>query len=343
MQFTAKEIATLIEGKIEGNPEEAVSQIAKIEEGVTGSLAFLANPKYEHHLYDTEASVVIVNDSLQLQKDVSATLIRVPDAYLAISKLLDFYETMSKDKSGREDPSFVDETAKIGEECYIGAFSYISKNVTIGNNVKIYPNVFIGDNTTVGDDTVLYPGVVVYNACIIGRNNIIHSGAVIGSDGFGFAPQEDGSYKKVAQTGNVVTEDNVEVGANTVLDRATIGSTVIRKGVKLDNLVQIAHNVEIGENSVAAAQTGISGSTKIGKQVILGGQVGVVGHIHIADKSQVQAQTGINRSLTEEDKKWGGTPVLPYSRQLRSQVLYSKLPEMEKRIRELEEKLKDKE
>lgn len=343
MQLTAKQIAALIEGKIEGNPETLISRVSKIEEGVPGSLSFLSNPKYESHLYQTEASVVIINEDLSLQKAVSATLIRVKDAYSAFSKLLDLYQTMRLDKKGRETPSFVDDSASIGEDHYIGAFSYIGKNVEIGKNVKIYPYVYLGDNVIVGDNSILFPGVVVYHDCIVGQNNVIHSGAVIGSDGFGFAPQQDGSYKKVPQIGNVILEDNVEVGANTSLDRATVGSTIIRKGVKLDNLVQIAHNVEIGENSVAAAQTGISGSTKIGKQVVLGGQVGIVGHIHIADKSQVQAQTGINRSLKETNKKWGGTPVLPYNSQLRSHVVYSKLPELEKRIRELEKLLKEKE
>src|SRR5699024_10399370 len=327
MQLTAKQIAALIEGRIEGNPEALISRVSKIEEGVPESLSFLSNPKYESHLYQTEASVVIINEDLDLQKAVSANLISVIAAYSTFSKLLDLYQTMRLDKKGRETPSFVDDSASIGEDHYIGAFSYIGKDVAIGKNVKIYPYVYLGDNVRVGDNSILFPGVVVYHDCIVGKNNVIHSGAVIGSDGFGFAPQQDGSYTKVPQIGNVILEDDVEVGANTSLDRATVGSTIIRKGVKLDNLVQIAHNVEIGENSVAAAQTGISGSTKIGKQVVLGGQVGIVGHIHIADKSQVQAQTGINRSLKETNKKWGGTPVLPYNSQLRSHVVYSKLPE----------------
>src|SRR5690606_33199162 len=342
MQFTAEQIATLLNGEVEGNPDVLVSQLAKIEEGFEGALSFLSNPKYEQYLYDTKSSIVIVNKSLVLQRAVKTTLIRVEDAYTSFSELLKIYNALRTERSGIEDNVYIHETAKIGEGGYIGAFSYISRDVKIGNNVKIFPRVYIGDNVTIGDNTVIFPGVTIYYDCVIGANVIIHSGVVIGSDGFGFAPQADGTYEKIPQIGNVIIEDNVEIGGNTVVDRATMGSTIIRKGVKLDNLIQIAHNVEIGENTVIAAQTGISGSTKVGKHVVLGGQVGAVGHITIADGSQVQAQSGINRSITEANKKWGETPFEPYTSQLRSQVVYNKLPELERRISELEKLIKNK-
>ncbi|MCA5006037.1 UDP-3-O-(3-hydroxymyristoyl)glucosamine N-acyltransferase [Sphingobacterium bovistauri] len=342
MQFTAEQIATLLNGTVEGNPEVLVAQLAKIEEGFEGALSFLSNRKYEQFLYETNSSIVIVNQDLVLQKPVKATLIRVEDAYTSFSELLKVYNALRLDRSGREEPTFVHESTQIGEGGYIGAFAYISKDVKIGKNVKIYPRVYIGDNVTIGDNTTLFPGVTVYYDCIIGSNVIIHSGSVIGSDGFGFAPQANGTYDKIPQIGNVILEDNIEIGANTVIDRATLGSTIVRTGVKLDNLIQIAHNVEIGENTVIAAQTGVSGSTKVGKQVILGGQVGVVGHISIADGTQIQAQSGINRTIKDAYKKWGGTPFAPYTSQLRSQVIYTKLPDLERRIIELEKLLKDK-
>lgn len=342
MQFTAEQIATLLNGTVEGNPEVLVGNLAKIEEGFEGALSFLSNRKYEQFLYDTESSIVIINQDFVLQKPVKATLIRVEDAYTSFSELLKIYNALRLERSGREEPNFVHETVQLGEGGYIGAFAYISKDVKIGNNVKIYPRVYIGDNVTIGDNTTLFPGVTVYYDCVIGSNVIIHSGSVIGSDGFGFAPQASGAYEKIPQIGNVILEDNIEIGANTVIDRATLGSTIIRQGVKLDNLIQIAHNVEIGDNTVIAAQTGVSGSTKVGKQVILGGQVGVVGHIAIADGTQIQAQSGINKTINEANKKWGGTPFAPYTSQLRSQVVYTKLPDLEKRIIELEKLLKDK-
>ena len=336
MQFTANQIATLLGGFVEGNPDVVVNQLAKIEEGSEGCLSFLSNPKYEHFLYETAASAVIVNEDLQLTKPVQTSLIRVKDAYSAFSELLKIYNQLKLEKNGREEPVFVHESAVIGEGHYLGAFSYVGKDVKIGNNVKIYPQVYIGDNVTIGDDCVLYPGVKIYYDSQLGNRVILHAGVVIGSDGFGFAPQKDGSYSKIPQIGNVILEDDVEVGGNTVIDRATMGSTYIRKGVKLDNLIQVAHNVEIGRNSVAAAQTGISGSTKVGENVIIGGQAGLVGHIHIASGSQIQAQSGVNKSIVEENRKWGGTPVMSYSSNLRSQVFYAKLPELEKRIAELE-------
>lgn len=339
MQFSAHQIASLINGTIEGDPDVSVERLAKIEEGSAGSLSFLSNPKYEPYLYTTGASVVIVNDSLQLTKAVAATLIRVKDAYSAFSTLLDVYNRMRFEKTGIEEPSYMHESVTLGEDVYIGAFSYIGKDTVIGNNCKIYPRVFVGENVTLGDNTTLFPGVVIYFDCVIGKNVTIHSGTVIGSDGFGYAPQEDGSYRKVSQTGNVVIEDNVEIGANTVVDRATIGSTIIRQGVKLDNLIQVAHNVEVGENTVIAAQSGVSGSTKIGKRSVIGGQVGVVGHINIAAGTQIQAQSGVNKSIVEEGKKWSGTPITPYNAQMRSQVVYSRLPELERRIEQLEQLL----
>lgn len=336
MQFTAQDISFLLNGTVEGDPSVTVSQLAKIEEGAAGSLSFLANPKYEQYLYTTNASVVIVNNDLQLTGPVTATLIRVENAYSAFSVLLEKYNTFKLNKKGIEQPCFIHPTAQIGAEPYIGAFAYIGLNTKIGDNCKIYPNVNISDNVTIGNNVTLFSGVTVYFDCVIGHNVIVHSGAVIGSDGFGFAPNPDGTYTKVAQIGNVILEDDVEVGSNTTIDRATMGSTVIRKGVKLDNLVQIAHNVEIGNNTVIAAQTGISGSTKIGENVILGGQVGVVGHISIAGRTQVQAQSGIGRNITEEGKKWAGSPATLYSANMRSNVVINRLPELEKRINELE-------
>ena len=341
MQFTANQIATLLSGYVEGNPDVLVSQLAKIEEGAEGTLAFLSNPKYEHFLYETKASVVIVNEDLQLAKPVTVSLIRVKDAYSSFSELLRIYDQLRNERVGIEEPSFIHESASVGKDIYLGAFSYIGRNVSIGDHVKIYPQVYIGDGVRIGDNSVLYPGVRVYHDSQIGDHVILHSGVIVGSDGFGFAPQKDGTYSKVPQIGNVIIEDHVEVGANTVIDRATLGSTTIRKGVKLDNLIQIAHNVEIGSNTVAAAQTGISGSTKIGENVVLGGQVGVVGHIQIATGSQIQAQSGINRSINQENKKWGGSPAMPYSTNLRSQVIYSRLPALEQRIAELEARIKE--
>lgn len=342
MQFTAEQIATLLKGQVEGNPETLVDQLSKIEEAGPKSLTFLANPKYEHFIYDTDAGIIVINEDLALQKTVKATLIRVKNAYTAFTELLKLYDEMRNERSGIDEQVFIHESSSIGQNPYIGAFSYIGKNVVIGNQVKIYPQVYIADDVKIGDNSVLLPGVKVYKDCIIGNRVIIHAGSVIGSDGFGFAPKEDGSYEKIPQIGNVIIEDDVEIGANTVIDRATLGSTRILKGVKLDNLIQIAHNVEVGSNTVIAAQTGVSGSTKIGENVVLGGQVGVVGHISIAKGSQVQAQSGINRSILEENKKWGGSPAFPYSNELRSQVLYSKLPELEKRITELEKQLNEK-
>ncbi|QNL51335.1 UDP-3-O-(3-hydroxymyristoyl)glucosamine N-acyltransferase [Olivibacter sp. SDN3] len=343
MQFTAKQISEIVNGSIEGNGEVLVSRVEKIEEATEGGLTFLANPKYEHFLYTTEASVVIVNNDLEVEEPISPTLIRVKNAYTAITLLLDQYNHIRFHRTGIEEPSFIHETATLGEEIYIGAFSYIGAGAVLGDNVSVYPQVYIGDNVQIGAGTILFPGVRVYHDCVIGENVIVHSGTVIGSDGFGFAPQEDGSYRKISQIGNVVIEDNVEIGANTAIDRATMGKTIIRKGVKLDNLIQLAHNVEIGENSVIAAQSGISGSTKVGKNVVLGGQVGAVGHISIADGSQVQAQSGINRSIEEPGLKWAGTPASQFQSQMRAQVVLQRLPDLERRIDQLEKIIKNSE
>ncbi|HIY75152.1 MAG TPA: UDP-3-O-(3-hydroxymyristoyl)glucosamine N-acyltransferase [Candidatus Sphingobacterium stercorigallinarum] len=342
MQFTAEQIANLLKGRVEGNPDRLVNQLSKIEEATPDSLTFLANLKYEHYIYEVEAGVIVINEDLVLQKPVKSTLVRVKNAYTSFTELLKLYDELINDKKGREEPVYIDASAQIGDDHYIGAFAYIGKNVKIGRGVKIYPLVYIGDHVEVGDQVTLLPGVKVYNGCQLGDRVTVHSGAIIGSDGFGFAPREDGSYDKIPQIGNVIVGNDVEIGANTVVDRATLGSTRIHEGVKLDNLIQIAHNVEVGAHTVVAAQTGVSGSTKIGQRVVLGGQVGVVGHISIAGGSQIQAQSGVNRSIVEENKKWGGSPAFPYNNELRSQVLYSKLPELEKRIAELERQLKEK-
>lgn len=339
MEFSAYQIAAMIQGIIEGDEAVTISSLAKIEEAGEGELSFLANPKYQHYIYTTKASIVIVDEALKLERAVPSTLIRVKDAYSAFSTLLELYNGMRLDKKGIEEPCFIHEEATVGQDVYIGAFAYIGKGAQIGDRCKIYPNVYIGDRVKVGDDTTLFPGAIVYYDCEIGQQVIVHAGAVIGSDGFGFAPQPDGSYVKVSQIGNVIVQDKVEIGANTVIDRATMGSTIIRQGVKLDNLIQIAHNVEIGQDTVVAAQSGISGSTKVGRNVVIGGQVGLVGHINIADGSQIQAQSGVNRSIVEKGKKWGGTPASVYNSHLRSHVVYLRLPELEKRIEELEKLL----
>lgn len=326
----------MLNGTVEGDPLVSVNQLAKIEEAQAGSLSFLANPKYEQYLYTTGASVVIVNNDQALTAPVSAALIRVPNAYSAITVLLEKYNTLKLNKSGIEQPSFIHPSVKIGENAYIGAFAYIGPNVKLGNDCKIYPNCYIADDVIIGNNVTLFPGVKVYFDCLIGNNVIIHSGTIIGADGFGFAPVGDGTYSKISQIGNVIIEDDVEIGSNTTVDRATMGSTIIRRGVKLDNLIQVAHNVEIGANTVIAAQTGISGSTKIGENCIIGGQVGVVGHITIAKGSQIQAQSGVSRSITEEGKKWMGSPAFPYSDHMRSQIVINRLPALEKKINELE-------
>ncbi len=339
MQFTALQIATLIKGSIEGNPDAKVSKVAKIEDAGDGALSFIANPKYEEYLYSTNASILIINDSLEVTQKVKPTLIRVKDAYSGFAYLLEKYnEIISKSgKNGIEQPSFVSKTASIGKDVYIGAFTYIGDNVIIGDNVKIYPGCYIGDNVVINEDSRLFAGVKIYDGCSLGSRVIIHSGSVIGGDGFGFAPQNDGTYRKVPQIGNVIIEDDVEIGANTTIDRATMGSTIIKKGVKLDNLIQIAHNVEIGENTVIAAQTGISGSTKVGKNAIVGGQVGIVGHIQIADGTRINAQSGVSKTVNEPNTALTGSPAYDYKSSLKSQAIFRNLPELQQRLIKLEE------
>lgn len=336
MTFSALQIAALINGKTEGNANIAVNSFGKIEEAEDGQLAFLANPKYEEYLYSTKASVIIINDTLELKQPVAATLIRVPDAYSAFAKLLSTYQQMMQQQlNGLQQPVYISASASYGQNVFIGAFAYLGDNVKLGDNTKIYPNVYLGDNVKIGDNTIIHPGVKIYHDCVIGDHVVIHAGTVIGSDGFGFAPQADGSFKKVPQIGNVIVEDNVEIGANATIDRATIGSTIIRSGAKLDNLIQIAHNVEIGNSTVVAAQSGISGSTKVGKGVMIGGQVGIVGHISIGDGAKINAQSGVSKSV-EAGKAVTGSPAHDYTSALRSQAISRKLPDLEKRIKELE-------
>lgn len=338
MQFSAAQIASIINGRVEGNADTAVSSFGKIEEAQAGQLAFLANPKYEDHLYRTAASIVLINDAQELKQPVTATIIRVPDAYTAFATLLSAYQKMATQQlQGRQDPVYLAQSVKLGENVFLGAFCYAGANVVIGNNVKLFPQVYLGDNVTIGDNTILHPGVKIYHDCRIGRNVIIHSGSVIGSDGFGFAPQADGSFQKVPQIGNVVIEDGVEIGANATIDRATIGSTLIKTGAKLDNLIQVAHNVEVGINTVIAAQAGVSGSTKIGNNVLIGGQAGIVGHIHIADGSKINAQSGVSKSIKAPNTAVTGSPAFDYTAALRSQAVSRNLPLLEKRIKELEQ------
>lgn len=341
MQFTATQLAQLIQGKVEGNPEVTVSSFGKIEEAGRGQLSFLANPKYEDYLYTTQASLVIVNDNFQLRQPINTTLLRVPDAYSAFATLLTKYQELQQQQlTGIQEPVHIAKSAQIGQGIFIGAFSYIGEQVKLGDQTKIYPNCYIGDQVTIGKNCVIHPGVKIYHQCVVGNDVIIHAGTVIGGDGFGFAPQADGSLKKVPQIGNVVIEDQVEIGANTTIDRATIGSTIIRKGAKLDNLIQIAHNVEVGNQTVIAAQTGISGSTKIGKGVMIGGQAGIVGHIQLGDGSKVNAQSGVSKSI-DPGKAVTGSPAYDYTQALRSQAISRRLPELEKRLKELEQLVKD--
>jgi UDP-3-O-[3-hydroxymyristoyl] glucosamine N-acyltransferase len=338
MQFTAKQIAELINGKIEGNPDVAVSSFGKLEEATEGQLAFLANPKYEEFLYTTKASIIIINTSLEIEKKIDATLIRVLDAYSSFAVILTAYSEMARaNLTGIQEPSFIASSAELGENVFVGAFAYLGNHVKIANNVKLYPQVYLGDNVTVGENSILYPGVKIHHDCVIGKNVCIHAGCVIGGDGFGYAPQADGSFKKIPQIGNVIVEDNVEIGANTTIDRSTLGSTIIKDGAKLDNLIQVAHNVEIGMNTVIAAQSGVSGSTKIGKNVMIGGQAGIVGHIIIADGTKINAQSGVGKSIKIPNTAVTGSPAYDYGHALRSQILSRNLPELEKRIKQLEQ------
>jgi UDP-3-O-[3-hydroxymyristoyl] glucosamine N-acyltransferase len=336
MQFTAQEIADLIGAVIEGDPHIKVSKLAKIEEADADSISFIANPKYLGFINTTKAAILIVNTQLEITEKPKATLLRVADPYSCFSTLLNLYNKASIEKAGIEANAFISESAVLGEGCYVASFAYISEGAEVGNNVKIMPGVYLGPNTKIGNNTILFANVAIQHNCEIGQNCILHPGVVIGSDGFGFAPQKDGTYSKVAQNGNVVVEDNVEIGANAAIDRGTMGSTLIKKGVKLDNMVHIAHNAEIGENTVIAAQSGVSGSTRIEHNVIVGGQVGFVGHLFIATGSQFGAQSGVTRSLNEPNKKYNGTPVQEYMGSMRSNATIKRLPELEKRIQELE-------
>ncbi len=342
MEFTSSQIAGLIKGTVEGDPNVTVNSFGRIESAKRGQITFLANPKYEEFLYSTMATVVIVNQTFNPERPVSATLIRVPDAYSAMAALLTEYEKIKRQNlSGVENPVFIHSTAHIGKNVFIGAFAYIGENVHIGDNSKIFPQVYLGNEVSVGADCTIFPGVKILRNCVVGNHVSIHAGAIIGGDGFGFAPQPDGTFKKIPQIGNVVIEDHVEIGGNTTIDRSTIGSTIIKTGTKLDNLIQIAHNVEIGENTVIAAQTGISGSTKVGSNVMMGGQVGIAGHLHIANGVKINAQSGVNRSVKTDNISITGSPAFEYRQAMRSQILSRNLPELVKRIEELEEKIQD--
>lgn len=333
MEFLAKQIAQFIQGRVEGNEDAAVHTFAKIEEGKPGAISFLANDKYIHYIYETKSSVVLVNEDLKLDKEVSCTLIRVKNAYESVAKLLQLYESMKPKKKGIDSLAFIDPTAKIGEDCYIGPFVAIGPNVTIGNGCVLHPHVTVSDNVTIGQNTEIYSNAVIYHDCKIGSNCILHAGCVIGADGFGFAPSANG-YDKIPQIGIVTIEDNVEIGANTCVDRSTMGSTYVRNGVKLDNLVQIAHNTDIGANTVMSSQVGIAGSTKVGEWCMFGGQVGVAGHITIGNKVMLGAQSGVPGSI-KDNQQLIGTPPMEMKPYFRSQAIFRRLPDMYKELNEL--------
>lgn len=343
MEFSATQIAHLLEGDIDGDSNVSVNNLSKIEEGKPGTLSFLANLKYEPYLYTTKASVVIVDKSFSPTNKIpeTCTLIKVASAQAAFAKLLEMYNEINRDETGIHPQSFTEESATVGENVLLGAFVYVGKNVKIGNNVKIYPNSYIGNNVTIGDDTIIFSGVKVYSDCVIGKSCTIHSGVIIGGDGFGFVPNSENNYSKVPQIGNAILEDHVEIGSNTTIDRATLGSTIIRKGAKIDNLIQIAHNVEIGENTVIAAQTGVAGSTKIGKNCMIGGQVGIVGHLKIADGVKIAAQSGIGNSIEEENSIWQGSPAFNIGDYKRSYVMFRSLPKIKQKIDSLQQELKE--
>jgi UDP-3-O-[3-hydroxymyristoyl] glucosamine N-acyltransferase len=339
MEFTAATIADFLKGDIEGNPDIKVNTIAKIEEGQLGALSFLANPKYEHYIYETKSSIVLVNRSFAASAKISATLIRVENAYEAFASLLRLVDQARPRKKGIHPSAVIESSAIIGSDVFIGPFTYVGENCIIGDGCSVYPQVYIGDNTKLGNNCTINPGVKIYHDCILGEGCTIHAGTVIGSDGFGFAPQSDNEFMKIPQLGNVILEDHVEIGANVTIDRATMGSTIIRKGVKLDNLIQIAHNVEVGENSVMAAQTGISGSTKVGKNCMFGGQVGLAGHLKIANGTKIGAQGGILGDVKEENTAIIGSPAIEVKQFLRSSVIFKKLPEMKVKIDSLEKEI----
>jgi UDP-3-O-[3-hydroxymyristoyl] glucosamine N-acyltransferase len=342
MEFSAEQIAAIIKGEIIGNPSVKIRCLAKIEDGIEGALSFLANTKYEEYIYSTKSSICIVNNEFSPSKALpkSLTLIKVENSYTCFAQLLELYDNLNKKEAKIEQPSFIDDSALIGADLYLGAFSYIGKNVKIGDKVVIYPNVFLGDNVKIGSNTILHPGVVIYQGCLVGENCIIHSGTVVGSDGFGFAPDENGIFKKIPQIGNVIIENNVEIGSNCSIDRATMGSTIIREGVKIDNLCQIAHNVEIGENCAFAAQVGIAGSSKIGKRVMIGGQAGINGHLSIANDTKIAGKSGVAKTVKEAITLMG-TPAIPLNDFKKSSVGFRKLPLILSKLEELEKKIKD--
>ncbi len=340
MTVTAAHLSKLLQGEIEGNPEAQVERPGKIEDAGPGEITFLANLKYESFAYTTEASVILVSKDFEPKKPIKATLIRVDDVYASVAFLLDEFGGKVEAQGEVSSSSFVHESAKIGDKVSMGHFAVVEEGAEVGEGTIIFPQVFIGKNAKIGKNVILYPGVKIQHDCVVGDNCILHSNAVIGSDGFGFAPQADGTYRKIAQTGNVILEENVEVGANTTIDRATMGSTVIKAGAKLDNLIMVAHNAEIGKNTVVAAQAGFAGSSKIGNNCMIGGQAGFVGHIQIADGVKVQAQSGINKTIKEEGSAWYGSPALPYNDYLRSYAAFRRLPDMMKKMKQLERELK---
>jgi len=342
MEFTAEQIAGILEGEIQGDPNAKVSKLAKIEEGEAGALTFLANKKYTDFIYTTKATITIVNKDFVPEKEITSTLIKVEDAQIAFAKLLSFYNEVKNNKQGVEQPSFQSETAKYGENVYLGAFSYLGENVILGENVKIYPHVYIGDNVTIGDNTTIFSGAKLYSETVVGSGCSINSGAIIGADGFGYAPDENGEFQKVPQIGNVILEDNVDIGAAATIDRATLGSTIIRKGVKIDNQVQIAHNVEIDEHTVIAAQTGIAGSTKMGKYCMIGGQVGIAGHLTLGNHLKVQAQTGIGHRAKDGERLYG-SPAIDYGNYVKSYVHFKNLPKIVQQLNKLEKKINNNE
>lgn len=340
MKFTAQQIASFLDGEIIGNPNAVISKLNKIEEGEEGGLSFLSNPKYNHFIYDTKASIVIVNNSFEPEKETNATLIKVEDAYGAFATVLQTYEKARQDqKTGVSKLAHIDSSAKIGKNVYIAEFVYIGANAVIGDGVRIYPQSYIGDGVKVGNDCFIHPGAKIMHECVIGNECTLHAGAIIGSDGFGFAPQQDDDFRKVPQIGNVILEDRVDIGANTTIDRATMGSTIIRRGVKLDNLVQIAHNVEIGENTVMASMCGVSGSTKIGKNCMFGGQVGIAGHLTIADGVKLAAMSGVASSILKPNSVEMGAPSFGHKPFLLSYVYFRKLPELASKIKSLEKEI----
>lgn len=338
MEFSAQQIASFLNGTVSGDPEVKVNNFSKIEAGRPGTLTFLANPKYEHYIYTTEASIVLVNNDFTPTAPVKATLILVPNAYAALAMLLNMVEQSKVKKTGIDSSAFISESAALGSDCYVGNFAFVGEKAVIGNNCKIYPYAYVGDGVTIGDNTIIYPHVTIYEGCVIGKSCILHAGSVIGSDGFGFAPEGE-KYNKIPQLGNVVLEDDVEIGANTTIDRAVMDSTIIRRGVKLDNLVQIAHNVEVGENTVMAAQVGIAGSAKIGSHCMFGGQVGIAGHISIPDKVNFGAQAGTLGTGIKEGETFLGSPALPVKDYMRSAIIYPKLPEMYRAISQLQREI----